>query len=82
MVLAFATRLAPMLLGAVIALALFHGVGATHENQNLPTHVGQAYVGEDGDIVHVALNVEHDAGSKALVLHDSDGRIWPNSASL
>ena len=74
MVLAFATRLAPMLLGAVIAIALFHGDGDTNENQNLPTHVGRAYIGEDGDIVHVALNVEQDAGSRALVLHDSDGR--------
>jgi hypothetical protein len=79
MVLAFATRLAAMLLGAVIALALFHGDGDAHEDQNLPTHVGRAYIGEDGDIAHVVLNVEPNAGSRALVLHDSDGRrSWPD----
>jgi len=71
--LAVVTKLAIMLLGAVIALGLFHDDEETYEDRNLPTHVGQAYVGDDGEIVHVALKVEQDAGSRSFVLHGTDG---------
>ena len=63
-----------MLLGAVVALALFHGEGASDDDRTLPMRTGRAFVSEDGEIVHVALNFEQAAASRTVVLHGAGGR--------
>jgi hypothetical protein len=84
--LALAGRLALMLLGAVISLALFHGEGTGHEDRALPAHAGRAYVGDDGEIIHVAPNLEPVGDSRTLVVHGVGGtklvkvRVSPTGA--
>jgi hypothetical protein len=73
MLLALVGPVALMLLGAVISLALFRGEGASHEDRALPAHSGRAYLGDDGEIIHIAPNVEKSGDPRTLVIHGVGG---------
>ena len=74
MMMALASPFALMLLGAVVGLFLFQSEGADRQGQALPKQLGRAFVGEDGEAVHVALNLGEDGNSRLLVLQGPGGK--------
>jgi hypothetical protein len=63
-----------MLLGAVGALALFHGEGASRDDRAVLTQAKGATVSDDGETIHVAVEVEEGKASKTMLLHGPGGR--------
>ena len=65
---------AMMLLGAVISASLFRAGEPGKDDRALPPHVGRAFLGEDGEAVHVALSVGPGSTMRNLVLQTPEGR--------
>jgi hypothetical protein len=63
-----------MLLGGVVALALFLGEGAGHDGRAVPTHARRASLSDDGEIIHVALEVDERMPSNTMLVHGPGGR--------
>jgi hypothetical protein len=78
MMLALVGRFGLLLLGAVIALALFHNDDNGRANQALPKQAGRAYISDDGRIIHIVPNVEQGSPVRTLVIHRPDGRELVN----
>ncbi len=63
-----------LMLPGVVALALYHGDGTGRDGRAVPTHARGASLSDDGEIIHVALEVDERKVSNTMLVHGPGGR--------